>query len=322
MKTLQDIVFLGSPDFALPSLRRLVSAGYNVLAVYTQPDRPVGRGRSPQAPAVKLAAQALGLTVRQPERLADAAATEALAALKPDALVVAAYGQIIPAAWLAAAPWGALHLHPSLLPRHRGAGPVAATILHGDTFGGVSLMQLDAGLDTGPVHAQVAVTVGETETTPRLTAKLAVIGAQLLHEVLLGLPRGAPPPRPQEDAQATYFPALTRQQGQIDWTRPAAEIARQVRAFLPWPGSYTYWQGKKLEIMAARPLPDDTGMAPGTVIPASPEMALDDLPGAVQTGAGRLGLLEVKLAGQRALDGAAFMRGQRDFSGSLLTGGA
>ena len=308
---------MGTPEFALPALWRLVRAGYRVRAVYTQPDRPAGRGRRTEPPPVKRAALALGLAVYQPERLDGADFLKEITALAPDALVVAAYGQLIPPAVLAGAPWGALNLHPSLLPRHRGAAPVAATILAGDTFGGVSVMQLDAGLDSGPVYAQAALAVAETETTPVLTGKLARLGAALLHEVLLNLAAGWLTPQPQDAAGATYFKALTRQQGLIDWTRPAAQIARQVRALQPWPGSYSYWQGQKLEIVAAVPLPGSGDAAPGTVLVTGPAAA----PLAVQTGDGWLGLLSLKLAGKRALPAAEFGRGQRGFTGSVLGGG-
>lgn len=307
---------MGTPEFALPALERLHRAGYTICAVYTQPDRPAGRGRQTEASPVKRAALALGLTVYQPARL-DAAVAAEIAALAPDALVVAAYGQLLPPAVLAGAPRGALNLHPSLLPRHRGAAPVAATILAGDTFGGVSVMQLDAGLDSGPVYAQAALAVAETETTPVLTGKLARLGAALLHEVLLNLAAGWLTPQPQDAAGATYFKALTRQQGLIDWTRPAAQIARQVRALQPWPGSYSYWQGQKLEIVAAVPLPGSGDAAPGTVLVTGPAAA----PLAVQTGDGWLGLLSLKLAGKRALPAAEFGRGQRGFTGSVLGGG-
>jgi methionyl-tRNA formyltransferase len=316
-KILKNIVFMGTPEFALPALERLVRAGYQVRAVYTQPDRPAGRGRQTEAPPVKRAALALGLPVYQPERLNEAATAE-IAALSPDVLVVAAYGQILPPALLASAPWGALNLHPSLLPRHRGAAPVAASILAGDIFGGVSVMQLDAGLDSGPVYARAALAVSETETTPALTDKLAILGAALLHEVLSDLPRGGLTPQPQDAAGATYFKALTRQQGLIDWSLPAAQIARQVRGLQPWPGSYTFWRGQKLEILAAWPLSGNADVTPGTVL--VPEAA-GAATLAVQTGDGQLGLLSLKLAGKRALNAAEFGRGQRDFSGSLLEGG-
>ena len=313
-KILRDIIFMGTPEFALPALWRLVRAGYRIRAVYTQPDRPAGRGRRTEPPPVKRAALALGLAVYQPERLDGADTLKEITALAPDALVVAAYGQLIPPAVLASAPWGALNLHPSLLPRHRGAAPVAATILAGDAFGGVSVMQLDAGLDSGPVLARAALAVTDTETTPVLTGKLAHLGAALLHEVLLRLPAGLTP-EPQDAARATYFKALTRRQGLIDWNRSAAEIARQVRALQPWPGSYTYWQGQKLEIMGAWSLAGDADAAPGTVLAAQA-----DAPLAVQTGDGRLGLLSLKLAGKRTLSAAEFTRGQRGFIGSLLEG--
>jgi len=313
---LRDIVFMGTPEFALPALWRLVRAGYRVRAVYTQPDRPAGRGRQTLPPPVKRAALALGLPVYQPERLDGADTQREIVALAPDALVVAAYGQMIPPAVLESAPWGALNLHPSLLPRHRGAAPVAATILAGDTFGGVSVMRLDAGLDSGPVYARAALAVADTETTPALTHKLAYLGAALLHEVLLGLPRGGLTPEPQDAAGVTYFKALTRQQGLIDWNRPAAEIARQVRALQPWPGSYSYWQGQKLEILAASPLAGDAGAGPGSVLAAQ-----GSNPVAVQTGDGQLGLVSLKLAGKRTLPASEFARGQRSFVGSVLGGG-
>ncbi|MFH1646395.1 MAG: methionyl-tRNA formyltransferase [Chloroflexota bacterium] len=308
------IVYMGSPGLAVPPLEHLLLNRYEVVAVYTQPDRPAGRGRAVLSPPVKEAARRWGLPVFQPETLKTPEAQRQLADLKPDVVVVCAFGQILPEAVLELPPLKCVNVHFSLLPRHRGASPVAAAILAGDVFTGVTIMIVTLKLDTGPVLARAAVTISPLDTTGRLAGKLSLVGAGLLQEALLGWSRGEIAPQPQDEAGATYFPRVRKEEGEIDWHLPAVEIWRRVRAFNPWPGSYTHWRGRQLKINLAAVLPGEKGVEAGHVVA---------LPGheprlAVGTGEGLLQVIEVQLEGKRAMPAAEFLRGQRDFPGAVL----
>jgi len=259
------IVFLGTPAFAVPSLRRLVAEGFEIAAVYTRPDRPAGRGRHPAPPPVKTAALELGLEVRQPESLRDPAVLAELAALRPEAGVGAAYGQILRQEVLDIPARGVLNVHPSLLPRHRGASPIPAAILAGDAETGVTIILMDAGMDSGPVLAQRRVPIQDSDTTGILLSGLAEVAAGLLAETLPRWLRGEIQPQPQDDSQATKAPLLKKEQGAIDWSLPAVETWRRVRAYNPWPGAYTTIEGALLHVWEAWPLADG-GAAPGTVV--------------------------------------------------------
>jgi len=299
------LAFMGSPDFAVPALHALHAAGHAIAAVYCQPPRPSGRGQAVQRCAVQRAAEALGLPVRTPARLrGDVAAQAAFAALELDAAVVAAYGLILPQAMLDAPRRGCLNIHASLLPRWRGAAPMQAAILAGDAETGVTIMQMDAGLDTGPMLLREAVPIGPGTACGALHDVLAALGARLIVQALAG----NPPPVPQPVAAATYAPKLTRGDGRIDWTRDAAAIARQVRAFDPWPGTFTMLEGQVLKVLAAEPVAG--AGAPGTVLD-------DGL--AVACGAGALRLVRVQLAGRSAMQADAFLRGHPVPAGSVLT---
>jgi len=306
------VVFMGSPRFAVPSLEYLVSAGYELAAVYTQPDRTGGRGRSLAASSVKQAAEALGLTVVQPQSLKAPEAVEKLASFKPDIIVVAAFGQLLPKAVLELPRLGCLNVHPSLLPKFRGASPVAAAILAGEDFSGVSIMLLDEGMDSGPVLARAQIPVADSDTTASLSEKLSLVGAGLLGEVLVGWIRGELTPQPQDEAKATYCQPITKAEGEIDWKLSAVEIWRRVRAFYPWPGSYTRWRGKTLKVIEAIPLTAETKAKEGEVV------ALDSGGFGIGTGDGVLNILKVQLEGKQALSAADFLRGQRDFIGAVL----
>jgi methionyl-tRNA formyltransferase len=306
------VVFMGSPGFAVPSLEYLVSGGYEIAAVYTQPDRTGGRGRSLAASPVKQRASALGLTLVQPENLKSPEALEQLAAFKPDVIVVAAFGQLLPKAVLELPRLGCLNLHPSLLPRFRGASPVAAAILAGDDFTGVSIMLLDEGMDSGPLLAQAQVPVADSDTTASLGEKLSIVGAGLLGEALVGWVRGERKPKPQDDSKATYCQPITKDEGEIDWKLSAVDIWRRVRAFYPWPGSYTQWRGKTLKIIEAMPATRPTSAKAGEVI------ALDSGGFGIGSGDGALNILKLQLEGKQALAAADFLRGQRDFIGAVL----
>jgi methionyl-tRNA formyltransferase len=298
------LAFMGSPDFAVPALRALHAAGHAIVAVYCQPPRPAGRGQAVQRSAVHVAADALGLEVHTPARLRnDLAAQAAFAALEPDAAVVAAYGLILPRPMLDAPRLGCLNIHASLLPRWRGAAPIQAAILAGDAETGVTIMQMDAGLDTGATLLREAVPIGPADTSGSLHDALANVGARLILRVLAE----NPPSVPQPDGGATYAPKLVRTDGRIDWSRDAAWIERQVRAFDPWPGTFTGLQGGTLKVLSVA-LADGAG-PPGTV--------LDDCL-TVACGAGALRLRRVQLGGRNALAADDFLRGHRVPVGTLL----
>ncbi|MDP2954336.1 MAG: methionyl-tRNA formyltransferase [Chloroflexota bacterium] len=304
-----QLIFMGTPDFAVPVLERLLKLGHDVLAVYTQADKPSGRGREPVPPPVKRATGKHGLPTFQPEKLKED--IERLEALKPEVIVVAAYGKLLPQRVLNIPPLGCLNLHPSLLPRHRGPAPISGAILAGDEETGASLMLMDAGMDTGPLLAQTRVPIHPQDTTGSLTDRLAQISAQLLEESLPRWVAGELKPQPQDHQQATYTHMLAKEQGEIDWKRPTLELWRQVRAFQPWPGSFTYWQGRLLKIVEATPLPG--AAEPGRVVALKGAVALG-----VGTGEGVLGLRVIQLEGKRALTAEEFVRGARGFAGSLL----
>ncbi len=310
------IVFMGSPVFAVPSLEYLVANGYEVAAVYTQPDRPSGRGRALVPPPVKEAAAGLGLPVFQPESLRSEEDLAALAGLKPDIIIVCAFGQILTQAVLDMPPYQCVNVHFSLLPRHRGASPVAAAILAGDEFTGVSIQLIRLKLDTGPVLARAAVPISPLDNTASLTEKLSLVGAQLLGEALNGWQRGEITPRPQNEDEATYINQIKKEDGKIDWDLPAVEIWRRVRAYYPWPGCYTTWHGKQIKILEAAVLPGDKAVKAGQVVAVSGRGAQVG----IGTGGGILGLIKVQMEGKRAMSGADFIRGRRDFLGAVLPG--
>ena len=307
------LVFMGTPEFSVPSLERLIASQHQVVAVYTQPDRPAGRGRNLVSSPVKTAAARHGLQVVQPPTLKSAEAVAQLADFRPDVVVVAAFGQILPQSVLEIPPYGCVNVHPSLLPKFRGASPVASAILSGEEITGVTIMLQEAGLDTGPVLARAAISISPHDNTGSLTGKLSLISAYLLQEALGGWLRGEIVPRPQDEAEATYYAQLTKEEGEIDWQLSAVEIWRRVRAFNPWPGCYTKWHGKQLKIIEAVVLPEK-GRKAGEVVA---------LPGGeaemgVGTGDGMLGVRRVQLEGRRVMTSAEFLRGQRDFVGAVL----
>ena len=227
------VIFMGTPEFGIPPLQHLLLNQHEVVAIYTPPDKPAGRGRSLVSSPVKRAAVSLNLPVVQPDSLKPAGVLAKLAGFRPDVIVVAAFGQILPPAALSLPRFGCLNIHPSLLPKYRGASPVAAAILSGDEFTGVSVMQMDRGLDTGPVFSRAQISISAGDTTGTLTPKLSMTGARLLQEVLVYWPRGELTPQPQNEAEATYSSPLTKGEGKIDWHQSTLEIWRRVRAFQP-----------------------------------------------------------------------------------------
>ena len=307
------LVFMGTPDFAVPALAALLEAGHEVACVYTQPPRPAGRGYAERAAPVQVFAEARGIPVRFPRSLRDPQAQAEFAALKPDAAVVAAYGLILPQPVLDAPRLGCVNLHASLLPRWRGAAPIQRAILAGDRESGVTVMQMDAGLDTGPMLLQERVPITEETTAGALHDTLARLGAKLIVPALAGLADGTLKPVPQPAEGVTYAPKLTREEGRLDWRRPAAELARRVRAFNPWPGTWCTHMGETLKVLAAEAVPDGAGAPPGTVL---------DERLAIACGEGALRLLTVQRPGRAALDAAAFLRGYLLPPGTRLDGGA
>jgi len=312
------VIFMGTPEFAVPCLEHLILNQYQVVATYTQPDKPVGRGRSLASPPVKRAALTWKLPVVQPISLRRAEAVEQLASFHPDIIVVAAFGQILPQSVLGIPKYGCINIHPSLLPRFRGASPVAAAILAGDDFTGVSIMLMDTGLDTGPILSKAQIAISAFDTTGSLTAKLSQVVARVLQEVLPCWLRGELIPQPQNEAEATYSSPITKEEGEIDWHLGTMDIWRRVRAFHPWPGCYTRWRGRQLKLIEAVPLPQERTLDAGQVVALTPVRGGTKAAFGVGTGDGILGVLKVQLEGKRVISAAEFLRGQRQFIGAIL----
>jgi len=306
------ILYMSTPEFGVPALRQIVEAGYEVVGVVCQPDKPAGRGQQLTAPPIKQVALAMGLPVLQPPNLRTPEALELLTATRPDLILVAAYGQYIPEAICRLAPQGALNIHPSLLPRWRGASPVQAAILAGDTETGVTIQFVAAEMDAGDILAQVRTPIGPDENAGDLSARLAVLGAQVVVETVRRWLRGEITPWPQDPAGVTWCGRLTKEAGLLDWRQPAELLARQVRAFSPWPGAYTFWQGRQLTILAVSALPASQ------VSPALGEVVALGNAAAVGTADGVLLLRQVQLAGKQPLPIEVFLRGARGFVGARL----
>lgn len=312
LEEMARVVFMGTPDFAVLILEALIAV-YDVVAVVTQPDRRGGRGqRQVLSPPVKEAALKHSVPVMQPLTLRHRNTVEKLRALAPDVIVVAAFGQILRKAVLAIPPHGCLNVHASLLPKYRGASPVAAAILAGDEYTGVTIMLMDEGLDTGPILAQARLRIGPEDTTGTLTEQLAELGAKLLIETLPRWLAGEIVPQPQDDTKATYCRPLQRSDGRIDWNQPAMHLARAIRAYNPWPQAHTSYDGKEIKIIRAKALPNWRGTGHFGQVLDTPDGIL------VVTGEGALLLEEVQLAGKRAMNCQAFARGQKNFVGSIL----
>lgn len=298
------LVFLGTPRFAVPTLESVVRAGHEVAAVLTQPDRPKGRGGKETASPVKEAALHLQLPVWQPERARRPETVQRLAELRADAMVVVGYGQILPQSIIDLPRLGVINVHASLLPAYRGAAPIQWAIANGETRTGVTTMQIDAGLDTGDMLLRWETTIGAEETALELAPRLADAGAGLLVETLAGLEAGTITPIPQDNAKATYAPILKKEDGHIDWGRPAAEIFNRVRGFQPWPGCYTEFRGQRLYIRKASPAAGASA-APGTL--ATRGRSLYAACGENTA----LELLEVQLEGRKRIPAEAFRNGHR-----------
>ena len=306
-------IFYGSPDFALPVLAALIDSPWRPLAAVTQPDRPAGRGRSPKPPPVKQLAQDHGIPVIQPERLDDQAVAQ-IAAYTPTLQIVAAYGQLLPEQILNLPQHGTLNVHASLLPRWRGAAPIHAAILHGDPETGATIMLVDQTEDTGGILAQRPIRIGASETAGQLSDRLAELGAQLLLETIPPWLAAEITPQPQDASQATRARRIAKAAGKIDWSRPAIEIERQVRACTPWPGAFTTAAGAQLRIAKAEwipTIPDRPGAEPGRISVSGDWIG-------VQTGRGTLALRRLQRAGKREMSAADFARGAAALDGAIL----
>jgi methionyl-tRNA formyltransferase len=301
------LVFLGTPEFAIPSLKSLVQGGHNVLAVFTQPDRPKGRGNRLSESPVKIAARELGLAVHQPERIRRPEIVDALRSLESDLMVVVGYGQIIPQAIIDLPQYGILNVHGSLLPKYRGAAPIQWAIANGETETGVTIMQIDAGLDTGDMLLKAALSIGPEETAPELSARLAPLGAQLLVEALDRMQAGRICREKQNDAEATYAPILKKEDGRIDWQRPAVQIYNRLRGFTPWPAAYTSFRGQPLHILEAKPL-ESAATAQANRVPGLLRIDKHRL-FAVCGHDTELELLELQPAGRKRMSAGSFLNG-------------
>lgn len=295
------IVFMGTPEFAVPSLAALIETGHEVAAVFTRGDKPVGRKQILTAPPVKSLALEKGIPVFQPDSLRGAEAEEIVSRIQPDVIVVAAYGKILPKNILSLPHFGCVNVHASLLPKYRGAAPIQQAVLDGGTVTGVTTMQMAEGLDTGDILLSDRTEIGAEETSGELTVRLAEIGARLIVRTLSELEHGTVIPVPQNDAESSYASMLTKERSPIDWTRPADQIHNQVRGLSPWPGAATIFEGKKLKVHRAIPAGTGNG-TPGQILPG----------GGLKVVCGKgtvLELLEVQPEGGKKMPGSDFLRG-------------
>ena len=298
------VVFMGTPEFAVPSLKALLDAGYGVVGVFTQPDRPVGRGHKLAACPVKKLALERGVPVYQFERLRNEEGLACLRSLAPDIVVTAAFGQILSQALLDVPKMGTVNVHASLLPAYRGAAPINWCILNGETKTGVTTMLTDAGVDTGAMLLRRETDIGETETAAELSVRLSQLGAELLIETLKGYIAGEIAPTPQDERLASRQPMLKKEMGLIDWTRSAKEIACQARGLDPWPSAYTDYLGGTLKIYRARPVEGEGD--PGTVLRSSAKEGLF-----VACGEGALEVLEMQAPGGKRMSARAYLAGKK-----------
>jgi methionyl-tRNA formyltransferase len=305
------LVFCGTPRFALPTLERVVDAGFTVDLAVTQPDRPRGRGMEMAFSPLKQRALELGLPLAQPERIKNNDEFQAqLAALKPDAIIVVGYGRIIPQWMIDLPPLGNINLHASLLPKYRGAAPIQWAIASGETITGVTTMRIDAGLDTGDILLQKEIPIAPEDTAETLAPRMAAIGAELMVETLHGLKSGAIQPKPQDDSKATLAPLLKKEDGRVNFHRPAPEIINRIRGFQPWPGAFTTFRGKNLHILAARP--DGRHLKEG-------EVAVEGERLIVGCGSGTaLELLKLQPEGKKRMAASDFVHGHRLASGETV----
>jgi len=307
------IVFMGTPDFAVPSLQALLDGPDRVSAVVCQPNRARGRGRKVSPPPVKVLAEQAGLPVLQPESVRTPAFLETLRAYAPDLLVVVAYGRILPEPLLRLAPLGAINVHGSLLPRYRGAAPIQWAIINGERDTGITIMQLDKGMDTGPILLSVPEPIGQEDTAGALFTRLADLGGRTLVAALDRLHRGELVPVPQDHGRATLAPMLTKEQGHVDWQRPATELHCLIRGLDPWPSAYTFLDGRRLRLFRPEVVPTPADLAPGTIRSADSTGLL------VATGADSLRLREVQPEGRKRMTVSACLNGLALPAGARLS---
>jgi methionyl-tRNA formyltransferase len=285
-----NIVYMGTPDFAVPTLRALRESGHRVLAVVTQPDRPKGRGRKLAPPPVKKTATAFGIPVIQPETVRSDEFHQRIRELAPDLFVVVAFGQLLPPSLLAIPAMGAVNVHASLLPRHRGSAPIQWAIIEGDAETGVTTMMMDKGMDTGDILLMAKTPIASEETAAELHDRLGEMGAPLLLDTIQRLRSGDLAPVPQAPERATYAPMLKKKDGEIDWSQPAEHIARRIRGMTPWPGAYTFSDGMRLKVFKARVLERDISVPPGTI--------LECIPGELRVATGKSALAISEIQGK------------------------
>lgn len=311
-----NIVFMGTPDFAVRSLQALIAGGYRIAGVFTQPDRPKGRKKILTPPPVKVEAEKHGIPVFQPEKLRKPEAVETLLSLNPDLIVTAAYGQILPKAVLRAPKYGCINVHASLLPKYRGGAPVHHAVMNGETVTGVTIMFMDEGMDTGDMISKVEVPILERDTAGTMFEKLAEAGASLLVETIPRLIRGEVQAEPQDHGQATYARNLTREDEKIDWNRTSREIYNHIRGLNPWPVAYTIWEGQVLKVWEAEPPAGEpyggSQAAPGTVL------ELDGKGILVRTRDGAIRLVTVQPAGKKAMPAGEFVKSGKMAAGTVL----
>ena len=296
------IVFMGTPDFAVPTLEALIGAGHELAAVVTQPDKPKGRGKAVLMTPVKEKALECGIPVYQPKRVREPEFLDVLRKLNPDVIVVVAFGQILPREILTLPPFGCVNVHASLLPKYRGAAPIQWAVIDGETVSGVTTMQMNEGLDTGDILEQEEISLDPEETGGSLFEKLASLGGKMILSTLKGLEDGSIIPRAQGEMTTPYAKMLTKAMGEIDWSMDAASIERLVRGLNSWPSAYTYVDGKALKIWKARVEAGEAGNEPGQVCVTKDRLL-------VETGNGVLSILELQLEGKKRMEAAAFLRG-------------
>lgn len=310
------VVFMGTPDFSVPTLEKIIEAGHEVIGVVTQPDKAKGRGKKVLFPPVKAKALEHNLPVYQPKRARDPEFIGQMRDLNPDVMVVVAFGQILPKALLDIPKYGCINVHASLLPKYRGAAPIQWAVIRGEKVSGVTTMQMDVGLDTGDMLMKTEVALAEDETGGSLHDKLSVLGGELLVETLRGIEAGTIRPEKQDDSQAgEYARMLDKALGKIDFSMPAGEIERLIRGLNPWPSAYTFYHGKTMKLWKAEVVSADDGgeaAAPGQIL------SVDKKGFTVQTGEGALRILELQMEGKKRMDAGAFLRGCPMAAGEIL----
>lgn len=309
-----DVLFMGTPEFAVPTVEALLGSEHVLRAVVAQPDKPAGRGRRLSAPPVKHLAQSNGIPCLQPTKLRDPLVLEEMALYSPEVIVVAAYGKILPTSVLDLPPRGCINVHASLLPKYRGAAPINWALINGETETGITIMLMDEEMDHGPILLQRAVSILPEETTGELHDRLAVLGAECLIDALKGLEDGTITPTPQDHDQATFAPMLSKEDGRLDWSQPAEALLNRIRGVTPWPGATTVLDDELFKVWKAVLGPKDVSGSPGEVV------AVGDDGMTVACGQGSLRLLEVQVAGKKRMETASFLRGYSVSPGTILGG--